>query len=203
MSVPPQKPAQNAIVAPQPLAVEEGAKVLMAGGNAIDAAVTCAFVQAIVDPHSCGIGGYACLNLYLAGSRQAVGIDAPTLAGAKATPEMWADKVIRPNPDGWGFFLQGQVNDIGYTSICTPGWVKGMAAIRLRPSRPSQVPFARLPIATSTTGGLRLALAASVWQPQERIMITALDDDAAAWKRLFKIASAVLATSVVLLAFAF
>ena len=30
----------NAIVAPEPLAVEEGAKVLMAGGNAIDAAVT-------------------------------------------------------------------------------------------------------------------------------------------------------------------
>ncbi len=33
------------IVAPQPAAVEEGAKVLMAGGNAFDAAVTAAFVQ--------------------------------------------------------------------------------------------------------------------------------------------------------------
>ncbi|MCZ6681228.1 MAG: hypothetical protein O7E52_28755 [Candidatus Poribacteria bacterium] len=30
------------IVAPQPTAVEEGAKVLMGGGNAVDAAVTCA-----------------------------------------------------------------------------------------------------------------------------------------------------------------
>ena len=36
------------IVAPQPIAVEAGAKVLMAGGNAIDAAVTCAFVQSVV-----------------------------------------------------------------------------------------------------------------------------------------------------------
>ena len=35
----------NAIVAPQPIAVEEGAKVLMTGGNAIDAAVTSAFVH--------------------------------------------------------------------------------------------------------------------------------------------------------------
>jgi len=34
------------ISAPEPLAVEEGAKVLMKGGNAIDAAVTCAFVEA-------------------------------------------------------------------------------------------------------------------------------------------------------------
>jgi gamma-glutamyltranspeptidase/glutathione hydrolase len=42
---------------------------------------------------------------------------------------MWEDKVIRPNPDGWGYFLQGKLNDAGYTSLCTPGWIKGMAAI--------------------------------------------------------------------------
>jgi gamma-glutamyltranspeptidase/glutathione hydrolase len=120
---------QNAIVAPQPIAVEEGAKVLMRGGNAIDAAVTCAFVQAIVDPQMCGLGGYACLNLYLAAGEQSIGLDAPALAGAKVTPEMWVDKVIRPNPDGWGYFLHGKLNDAGYTSICTPGWVKGMAAM--------------------------------------------------------------------------
>ena len=39
-----------AISAPQPLAVEAGAKVLMSGGNAIDAAVTAALVQTIVNP---------------------------------------------------------------------------------------------------------------------------------------------------------
>ena len=58
-----------------------------------------------------------------------IGLDAPALAGSKTTPDMWEDKVIGPNPDGWGYFLQGKVNDAGYTSICTPGWVKGMAAI--------------------------------------------------------------------------
>ena len=31
------------IVAPEPIAVEAGARVLMEGGNAVDAAVTCAF----------------------------------------------------------------------------------------------------------------------------------------------------------------
>jgi len=36
---------------------------------------------------------------------------------------------LRPNPDGWGYFLQGRVNDAGYTSICTPGWVKAMATM--------------------------------------------------------------------------
>ncbi len=120
------------IVAPQPLAVEEGAKVLMAGGNAIDAAVTCAFVQGILDPQMCGIGGYAMLNLHLANTNQAIGIDGPALAGSQVTPDMWVDKVIRPNPDGWGYFLHGKVNDAGYTSICTPGWVKTMDAMLTR-----------------------------------------------------------------------
>src|SRR5690606_15317142 len=105
------------------------AKVLMAGGNAIDAAVTAAFVQAIVDPHSCGIGGYALVNLHLAGQNGSIGIDAPALAGSKTSPTMWEDKLLRPNPDGWGYFLEGKVNDAGYTSICIPGWIKGMAAI--------------------------------------------------------------------------
>lgn len=120
---------QNAIVAPQPLAVEEGARVLMRGGNAIDAAVTCAFVQGILDPQMCGIGGYALLSLYSAAEQRFIAIDGPALAGAKVTEEMWAERVIRPNPDGWGYFLQGRVNDAGYSAVCTPGWVKTMATM--------------------------------------------------------------------------
>jgi len=126
----------NAIVAPQPRAVEAGAKVLMAGGNAIDAAVTCAAVQAVVDPQMCGLGGYAVLNLHLAPNSQngtdQIGMDAPALAGTKTTPDMWQDKLLRPNPDGWGYFLKDKVNDVGYTAICTPGWVKAMSTMLAR-----------------------------------------------------------------------
>jgi gamma-glutamyltranspeptidase/glutathione hydrolase len=117
----------GAIVAAQPQAVEEGAKVLMAGGNAIDAAVTCAMVQTVVDPQMCGIGGYALLTLHLSDQDSPIGIDAPALAGSKTGPDMWADKLLRPNPEGWGYFLQDGVNDAGYTSICTPGTVKALA----------------------------------------------------------------------------
>jgi gamma-glutamyltranspeptidase / glutathione hydrolase len=118
------------IVAPQPVAVEAGAEVLMRGGSAVDAAVTCAFVQGILDPHSCGIGGYALLTAHLAGERSPRRLmDGPALAGSKVTPGMWADAVIGPNPDGWGFFLQGKVNDTGYQSVCTPGAVKALAAM--------------------------------------------------------------------------
>lgn len=125
---------KSMIVAPQPIAVEEGAKVLAAGGNAIDAAVACALVQGIVSPQMCGIGGYLILTMHRAAGtpESAIGLDAPALAGSKVTPDMWVDAFIRPNPDGWGYFLKGKVNDIGYTSICTPGTVKGLAAMLSR-----------------------------------------------------------------------
>ncbi len=122
------------IVAPEPLAVEEGAKVLMQGGNAVDAALVCALVEGIVNPHNAGIAGYLTLTARLTDAAapapfRPIALDAPALAGSKATPEMWQSILIGPNPDGWGFFLQGKVNDAGYQSICTPGFVKGAAAI--------------------------------------------------------------------------
>ena len=57
--------AQSLISAPQPEAVEAGARVLKQGGNAVDAAITCALVQGVVDPQMCGVAGFGSLQLYL------------------------------------------------------------------------------------------------------------------------------------------
>lgn len=121
------------IVAPQPIAVEAGSTVLANGGNAFDAALACAYVQFVVDPHSCGLGGYLLLTFQRAGAQGSVQtLDAPALAGSRVTPEMWQDIVIRPNPSGWGYFLEGKVNEDGYASICTPSIVRGLEAIHRR-----------------------------------------------------------------------
>lgn len=158
----------NAIVAPQPAAVEAGAKVLMRGGNAVDAAVTAAFVQGIVDPHMCGVGGYALVTLHAAGQSGAIGLDAPARAGSKVTPDMWESRVIRPNPDGWGFFLEGKVNDAGYTSICTPGWVAGMATILDRWGTISWADAIAPAIEIAEQGWLVSDLTANRWKRKER-----------------------------------
>jgi len=60
------------VCAPQPLAVEAGADTLKRGGNAIDAALACAFVQGVVDPQMCGLGGGGVMMLHQANTGRTV-----------------------------------------------------------------------------------------------------------------------------------
>ena len=45
---------------------------------------------------------------------------------------MWADAALRPNPDGWGYFVRDKVNDVGYRSICAPGTVRALSTMLAR-----------------------------------------------------------------------
>ena len=109
------------IVAPQPEAVEAGALVLREGGNAVDAAITCALVQGVVDPQMTGIAGFGSLHLYLPGRGVHKLIDFHGRAPARARPEMWADRIEGEARDGFGFLLRDQVNEVGYQAITVPG----------------------------------------------------------------------------------
>jgi gamma-glutamyltranspeptidase/glutathione hydrolase len=114
------------IAAPQPIAVEEGIKVLRKGGNAMDAAVTAAFVQGVVDPQMCGIGGFGTMQVHMAKSGEQKMIDFHAKAPHLASPDMWKDLIIGMAKDGFGYILKGSINDVGYQSVAVPGTVMGL-----------------------------------------------------------------------------
>jgi gamma-glutamyltranspeptidase/glutathione hydrolase len=114
------------IVAPQPRAAEEGLRVLRDGGNAVDAAVTTAFVQGVIDPHMCGIGGSGVMVVYSAAGREVSVIDFYARAGEAVRPEQWEALFVRDAHDRYGYVLEGWVNDAGYQSVGVPGTVAGL-----------------------------------------------------------------------------
>ncbi|WP_025031220.1 gamma-glutamyltransferase [Nitratireductor aquibiodomus] len=113
------------IVAPQPEAVEAGAEVLERGGNAIDAALACAFVQGVVDPQMCGIGGFGSMQVYMPDRGIHEMLEFYALAPSAATPDMWLDKLLGQSRDGFGFILENNISEIGYLACCTPASLKG------------------------------------------------------------------------------
>lgn len=120
------------IVTPQPEATEAGYDVLRKGGNAVDAAIATAFVQGVVDPLMCGIAGFGSLAVYdpASGTHEYIDFHAP--APGAATGDMWADLIEGEARDGYGFTLKGQVNDLGYQSICVPASLRAYATAHER-----------------------------------------------------------------------
>ncbi|MDD9902584.1 MAG: gamma-glutamyltransferase [Rhodospirillaceae bacterium] len=116
--------ARGIITAPQPEAVEAGAVVMQRGGNAVDAAITCALVQTVVDPQMCGLAGFGSMHLYLPKKGFHGFIDFHTRAPAAVTDDMWEDQIVGESRDGFGFFLKERQNEVGYQSIMIPGSLK-------------------------------------------------------------------------------
>ena len=124
--------ARAMICAPQPEAVEAGAEVLRQGGNAVDAAIACAFVQGVVDPLMCGIAGFGSMQIYMPGKGAHHYIDFHGKCPGKSTPDMWEKLIVGETRDGFGFILKGQVNDAGYKSITVPLSLKAYAEAMAR-----------------------------------------------------------------------
>src|ERR1700687_4007013 len=114
------------IVCPQPVAAEIGLEVMRRGGNAVDAAVTCAFVQGVIDPQMCGIGGCGVMLVHHAKGGDAL-LEFYATAGARAREDQWEHLFIREAADRYGYVLEGSVNDVGYQSVGVPGTVAGLA----------------------------------------------------------------------------
>ncbi|MCI0752363.1 gamma-glutamyltransferase [Teichococcus vastitatis] len=115
------------VVAAQPEAAEAGVGVLRQGGNAVDAAIACAFSQGVVDPQMCGIGGFGAMQICMPRRGVHTVLEFFARAPLSATPGMWKRKFIGQSRDGFVFLLEDQCNDVGYGSVGTPGNVAGYA----------------------------------------------------------------------------
>lgn len=114
-------PKPNAmIVAPQPEAADAGFEVLASGGNAVDAALACAFVQGVVDPLMSGIAGFGIMQVFdpVSGKHTVfIGLGGCPQA---ATDTMWADRYIGETSDGFGFIVRDFINECGATAVSPP-----------------------------------------------------------------------------------
>lgn len=124
-----QVAAENGVVAGgHHLEAEAGVRVMQQGGNAIDALVAAAFVGFVVEPASCGIGGYGRLSIYSAKQKAFITVDHYVRAPLNARPDLYQ----LDTESNWHYYghpkTKGLKAEKGYLSPAVPGAVAGLCA---------------------------------------------------------------------------
>jgi gamma-glutamyltranspeptidase/glutathione hydrolase len=117
--------ARNAVATSQPLAAQAGLRMLLSGGNAVDAAVAAAITATVVEPVANGIGGDAFALVWDGTSLH--GLNASGRAPAGWSAERFGDRASMP--------------DVGWESVTVPGGVSAWVALS---ERFGKLPFAQL-----------------------------------------------------------
>ncbi|MBV8633367.1 MAG: gamma-glutamyltransferase family protein [Burkholderiaceae bacterium] len=107
--------ARNVVATSQPLAAQAGLRMLLKGGNAVDAAIAAAAALTIVEPVSCGLGSDAFAIVW--DGKQMHGLNASGTAPAAWTRDYFTKKY------GDTFPMRG------WDSVTVPGAVAGWVAL--------------------------------------------------------------------------
>ena len=117
------------------LEAEAGIAALCAGGNAIEAVVAAAFAGFVVEPASCGLGGYGRLAIWLGAPKQFVTVDHYARAPAAAHADMFEVDPTKPDKY-YGFpHTKGMRAERGALATAVPGAVAGLCAAHERYGR--------------------------------------------------------------------
>ena len=114
----------QAVATVHPLASQSAMRVLKAGGNAVDAAISAALVLGVVDGHNSGIGG-GCLVLIRQANGEILAIDGRETASRHATQNMYL-RNGEPVPD---------LSQSGPSACATPGQIAAMHQMSLKAGR--------------------------------------------------------------------
>ena len=107
---------KNVVSTSQPLAAQAGLRMLIAGGNAVDAAIAAAMVLTVVEPTGCGLGSDAFAILW--DGKELHGLNASGRAPAAWTPDRFKGRMALP--------------DAGWDSVSVPGAVSAWSALSQR-----------------------------------------------------------------------
>ncbi len=116
--------SRGMVVTNHPLASAAGAEMLLAGGNAVDAAVAALFALTVVEPMMVGILGGGLSHIRLADGRHLV-LDALSTAPGAARGDMY-ETVSDTLPDYRE--TRGRRNSVGPLAIAVPGALAGWCA---------------------------------------------------------------------------
>ncbi len=144
--------ARNVVATSEPLGASAGLRMLMKGGNAVDAAIATAAAMTIVEPVSNGLGSDNFAIVW--DGRKLHGLNASGVSPAAWTPEYFRRK------------HGGKIPQRGWDSVSVPGAVAGWVALSQR--------FGKLPFADLLEPAIELAergyavgpITADKWQRQ-------------------------------------
>lgn len=137
--------SRGMVVTNHPLASAAGSQMLLAGGNAIDAAIASLFALTVVEPMMVGILGGGIAHIRMADGRHVV-LDGLSTAPRKATPDMYdclSDEIGRARD------VRDRLNVVGPKAVAVPGALAGWCEALAR--------FGTLPLAEVLEPAIRLA----------------------------------------------
>ena len=116
---------RNVVSTSQPLAAQAGLSMLLAGGNAVDAALAAAMTLTVVEPTGCGIGSDGFAIVW--DGKELHGLNASGRSPAGWTPEYFAQL--------------GGIPEKGWNAVTVPGAVSAWVALS---KRFGKLPFAQV-----------------------------------------------------------
>ncbi|MES2608978.1 MAG: gamma-glutamyltransferase family protein [Pseudomonadota bacterium] len=116
---------RNVVSTSQPLAAQAGLRMLLAGGNAVDAAIAAAMALTVVEPTGCGIGSDGFAIVW--DGKELHGLNASGRSPAAWTPAYFAER--------------GGLPEKGWNAVTVPGAVSAWVALS---KRLGKLPFAKL-----------------------------------------------------------
>jgi len=108
--------ARNVVATSQPLAAQAGLRMLLQGGNAVDAAIAAAITLTVVEPTSNGIGGDAFALVW--NDNKLWGLN-----GSGRSPRAWSLELYAD---------RDQMPDLGWGAVTVPGAVDGWVQLSQR-----------------------------------------------------------------------